>query len=174
MNATPNSKGTDTSVTKQSVVPQTSVAYVASNALAATPNFHRERKANRLNRVKHLLSTPLTFLSPLGLEYAKLIRDGGSLDILGQKISSHNLNPLRCAICNGIHGAPTKDEQIQGEGIKAERLARTELFSSNGKLVAFSETCVEQYLKPNATAQTISNFAVFAEYHSLPTKQIVK
>lgn len=146
------------------------VTFDAANALFGTPNAKRERKNDRTNRVKALLTTPLTFLSPLGLGYAKMIRDGQTIDIAGSKVSRTNLEPLRCVICAGIHGQPTKDEQVQGDGIKAERLQHTELYLQNGKLVAFSETCVKQYLRPNATKASMTNFDKFAEYHGIVQK----
>lgn len=174
MNVNSNGKAANAGTSSNAAVEKAVVTFSASKALAATPNFHRERKADRTNRVAALLTTPLTFLSPLGLEFAKLIRDGGVLDIAGTKVSANNMNPLRCAVCQGIHGMPNKDEQVQNEGIKAERLQHTELYTQNGKLIAFSETCVRQYLKPNANETTLTNYAEFAKYHSLPVKAVVK
>ena len=130
-----------------------------------TPNAFRERKSDREARATELLKIPVTYLSYVGLHFGTALANGNELDVAGTKVSIANPESLRCVICHGIHGKPTKQEQKNGEGWKAHRLALVTFFLQNGKVLPVSESCIPLYILPRANAKNVTNYAdVVAQY----------
>ena len=152
------------------------VAFSVGNAIAGTPNFFRERKADRKRRMAELVKVPLTFLCPVGEEAKKLV-NGTSLTLLGSTLAIVNPESLRCVICHGVHGQPRKAAQLEGDNSwSAKNVAKIELFSQGGKLIVLSQTCVAEYLGPLAKSNPaiVTNYDDFAKFHGLPAKPVVK
>jgi hypothetical protein len=138
-----------------------------------TPNALRERKVDRELRVKALLAAgPLTFVSMLGMKFGTALADGKTLEVGNTQMAIANPESLRCVICHGIHGKPTKNEERAGNKTwKANRLALISLFTQNGKALPVSETCVAEYILPIATQKTLTNYADVVKLYGFSVKK---
>jgi hypothetical protein len=139
-----------------------------------TPNAFRERKADREARATALLQTPVQYLSEVGLHYGTALANGQTLDVSGTQVSIKNPETLRCVICHGIHGKPTKQEEKRGDGWKANRLALISFFMQAGKVIVISATCIPTYILPRATPKNVTNYAELVKLYSGPTKPVKK
>jgi hypothetical protein len=131
----------------------------------------REVKAEKL-----LASNPVTYIGQLGKVYGTALAEGKGLPVCGVVLSTQEPNEgqphqLACCICGKTHGKPTKNDVKAGKGWKADRLALLHLVSQNGKPFILSDSCVENYFLPAATAKNVTNFADVIRHFGLVAKK---